>query len=61
MKDRAALLDVSELYRPELIKGKDHKFRRYTFDVRRFLYLFKKKEQTNDDHSSNYVLYHLIG
>lgn len=36
MKDRVTLLDVSELYRPEIIVKKDeinHEYRRYTFDV----------------------------
>jgi len=35
MKDRVTLLDVSELYRPEIIVKKDeinHEYRRYTFD-----------------------------
>lgn len=36
MRDRVAMLDVSELYRPEIEvrKGKeDHEYRRYTFNV----------------------------
>ena len=36
MKDRVAMLDASEIYRPEIsIKNdkNDHKYRRFTFDV----------------------------
>lgn len=36
MRDRVAMLDISELYRPEIEVRKekdDHEYRRYTFDV----------------------------